>query len=83
MRRVLIARALMNEPDILIADEPTSNLDIETTREIMELFARINRDGTTVLLVTHEPDTLEFGNRVLTMASGRLTERTLYTGQGT
>jgi putative ABC transport system ATP-binding protein len=74
LRRVLIARALMNEPDILIADEPTSDLDIETTREIMELFARINRGGTTMLLVTHELDTLEFGNRVLTMASGRLTE---------
>lgn len=74
LRRVLIARALMNEPDILIADEPTSDLDIETTREIMELFARINQNGTTILIVTHELDTLEFGNRVLTMASGQLTE---------
>lgn len=74
LRRVLIARALMNEPDILIADEPTSDLDIETTREIMELFARINKNGTTILIVTHELDTLEFGNRVLTMASGQLTE---------
>ncbi|SHI03109.1 putative ABC transport system ATP-binding protein [Sporobacter termitidis DSM 10068] len=74
LRRVLIARALMNEPDILIADEPTSDLDIETTGEIMELLARINKNGTTVLLVTHELDTLKFGNRVLTMAAGRLTE---------
>lgn len=74
LRRVLIARALMNEPDILIADEPTSDLDVETTREIMELFARINKNGTTILIVTHELDTLEFGNRVLTMASGQLTE---------
>lgn len=74
LRRVLIARALMNEPDILIADEPTSDLDIQTTKEIMELFARINKNGTTILIVTHEPDTLDFGNRVLTMASGRLTE---------
>lgn len=74
LRRVLIARALMNEPDILIADEPTSDLDIETTREIMELFARINQNGTTILIVTHELDTLEFGNRVLTMVSGQLTE---------
>ena len=74
LRRVLIARALMNDPDILIADEPTSDLDVETTKEIMELFARINQDGTTILIVTHELDTLEFGNRVLTMASGQLTE---------
>ncbi|HOJ01931.1 MAG TPA: ABC transporter ATP-binding protein [Anaerolineaceae bacterium] len=74
IRRVLIARALMNEPDILIADEPTSDLDIETAKEIMKLFARINKSGTTILIVTHELDTLEFGNRVLSMASGRLTE---------
>lgn len=74
LRRVLIARALMNEPDILIADEPTSDLDIETTKEIMALFSRINTNGTTILVVTHELDTLEFGNRVLTMLSGRLSE---------
>lgn len=73
LRRVLIARALMNEPELLIADEPTSDLDAETTREIMALFSRINKNGTAILLVTHELDTLEFGNRVLTMASGRLT----------
>jgi putative ABC transport system ATP-binding protein len=58
----------------LIADEPTSDLDIETTGEIMRLFARINKSGTTILVVTHEPDTLKFGNRVLTMASGELSE---------
>ncbi len=74
LRRVFIARALMNSPDILIADEPTADLDTETTREIMELFSRINKTGTTVLIVTHEPDTLTFCNRVLTMASGKLTE---------
>ncbi|QIB69908.1 ABC transporter ATP-binding protein [Aminipila butyrica] len=74
LRRVLIARALMNEPNILIADEPTSDLDIETTKEIMEIFARINKNGTTILTVTHELDTLGFANRVLTMASGKLTE---------
>jgi putative ABC transport system ATP-binding protein len=76
LRRVLIARALMNEPDVLIADEPTSDLDIETTKEIMELFARIHKNGTTILMVTHELDTLEYGNRIMTMASGKLTEGT-------
>ncbi|MEY8352693.1 ABC transporter ATP-binding protein [Lachnospiraceae bacterium 54-53] len=74
LRRVLIARALMNEPDILIADEPTSDLDVGTTREIMELFCRINKAGTAILIVTHELDTLGYGNRVLTMKSGQLLE---------
>lgn len=74
LRRVFIARALMNTPDLLIADEPTADLDMETTREIMELFSRINKNGTTILIVTHELDTLEFGNRVLTMSSGKLVE---------
>lgn len=74
LRRVLIARALVNEPDVLIADEPTSDLDVETTREVMQLFSRIHQNGTAVLLVTHELDTLEYGNRVMTMVSGRLTE---------
>jgi putative ABC transport system ATP-binding protein len=74
LRRVLIARALMNEPELLIADEPTSDLDRETTGEIMELFARINKTGVTILLVTHEPEALAFGNRILAMESGRLTE---------
>ncbi|HWQ41244.1 MAG TPA: ABC transporter ATP-binding protein [Desulfosporosinus sp.] len=74
LRRVFIARALMNSPDILIADEPTADLDVETTSEIMKLLSSINKNGTTVLIVTHELDTLEFGNRVLTMSSGKLTE---------
>jgi putative ABC transport system ATP-binding protein len=74
LRRVLIARALMNDPDLLIADEPTSDLDVETTKEIMALFSRINQNGTTILLVTHELDTVAFGNRVFTMAQGRLKE---------
>jgi ABC-type lipoprotein export system ATPase subunit len=74
LRRVFIARALMNTPELLIADEPTADLDTETTGEIMELFSRINKNGTAVLVVTHEPDTLEYGNRVLTMSSGRLAE---------
>lgn len=76
VRRVLVARSLMNAPDILIADEPTSDLDTGTTQEIMELFSRVNKSGTTLLIVTHELDTLKFGNRVLVMSSGVLTEGT-------
>ncbi|SHH74682.1 putative ABC transport system ATP-binding protein [Sporobacter termitidis DSM 10068] len=75
LRRVSIARALINDPGILIADEPTSDLDTQTTAEIMGLFRRISGSGTAVLMVTHELDTVDYGNRVLTMASGRLTER--------
>lgn len=72
LRRVLMARALMNEPDILIADEPTASLDVETSGEIMKLFQTINKAGTTLLLVTHELDTVSYAGRVLTMEAGAL-----------
>ncbi len=74
LRRVFIARALVNSPDILIADEPTSDLDVKSAAEVMQLFSRIHQTGTTVLIVTHELDALGFGNRVLKMDSGRLAE---------
>jgi putative ABC transport system ATP-binding protein len=72
MRRAAIARALINEPRILIADEPTGDLDVETTAEIMGLFSRIAREGTAVLIVTHELDTLNYGNKTYSMAAGNL-----------
>jgi putative ABC transport system ATP-binding protein len=72
LRRVLIARALMNEPALLIADEPTSDLDTQTTTEVMELFADMNRKGATILMVTHEEDALRYGNRTLVMSDGNL-----------
>ena len=72
MRRVSIARALVNEPALLIADEPTSDLDRGTTAEIMALFSRIAEEGTAVLLVTHELDTLSYGKRAYTMDAGNL-----------
>jgi cell division transport system ATP-binding protein len=72
-QRVSIARALVNQPEILIADEPTGNLDPELAREIFELFLEINRRGTTVLVATHDTRTLErLNKRVLTLKSGRL-----------
>jgi putative ABC transport system ATP-binding protein len=77
LRRVSIARSLINKPALLIADEPTGDLDRETTAGIMELFRRIAAEGTAVLLVTHELDTLEYGNRVYTMDGGNLAERSL------
>lgn len=75
LRRVSIARALVNDPAVLIADEPTSDLDAQTTSEIMKLFARISQKGTAVLLVTHDSDAVHFGNRFFKMDSGILTEQ--------
>ncbi len=72
-QRVAIARALVNRPDILLADEPTGNLDPELSAEILRLFFQVNRDGTTVLLATHDP-ALERrpGDRILVLHRGRL-----------
>ncbi|MDR0376398.1 MAG: ABC transporter ATP-binding protein [Spirochaetaceae bacterium] len=75
MRRAAIARSLMNDPLLLIADEPTGDLDTETTAEIMKLFAAIAGKGTAVLMVTHEPDTLNHANQTYTMEAGNLSRR--------
>jgi putative ABC transport system ATP-binding protein len=72
MRRAAIARALINEPRLLIADEPTSDLDTQTTAEIMGLFRTIAQEGTAVLIVTHELDTLDYGNKTYSMDAGNL-----------
>lgn len=74
MRRAAIARALINSPEILIADEPTGDLDEETTKEVMKSFSEIYCKGVTILMVTHEYDITSYGNRVCTMSSGKLTE---------
>src|SRR5262245_13588600 len=72
-QRVAIARALINEPEILIADEPTGNLDPDLSREILRLFLEVNLRGTTVILATHDRDTIQrVGRRVLTLDHGRL-----------
>jgi putative ABC transport system ATP-binding protein len=73
MRRVAIARGIINKPALLIADEPTSDLDAETTVEIMRLLSDITQEGTAVLIVTHELDTLSYGNRTYSMNAGSLT----------
>jgi len=70
-QRVAIARALVNQPSILLADEPTGNLDSHTSVEVMEIFQRLNQeDGITVLLITHEPDIAEYGKRIIRFHDG-------------
>ncbi len=71
-QRVAIARALINEPALILADEPTGNLDTRTSVEIMALFQELNRGGITIVLVTHEADIAGYADRVLTFRDGRL-----------
>lgn len=73
-QRVAIARALANESPILLADEPTGNLDSTSTIEIMELFTQLNREGVTVIIVTHEDDVAAFTDRVLWFEDGQLVD---------
>jgi putative ABC transport system ATP-binding protein len=75
-QRVAIARALVNEPGVILADEPTGNLDSRTSVEVMALFQELGRSGITVILVTHEPDIAEYASRVLVMRDGRLVSDT-------
>jgi putative ABC transport system ATP-binding protein len=69
-QRVAIARALVNNPSILLADEPTGNLDSKTGNEIMGLFARLHETGNTIILVTHEPDIAAYAHRVIYIRDG-------------
>src|SRR5690606_38013548 len=71
-QRVAIARALVNSPSILLADEPTGNLDSTTSAEIMDVFAELHRLGQTVIMVTHEPDIAAFAERVIVLRDGRV-----------
>jgi len=71
-QRVAIARALVNNPSILLADEPTGNLDSKTGHEIMALFERLHQGGNTIVLVTHEPDVAAFAYRTIHIRDGRV-----------
>jgi putative ABC transport system ATP-binding protein len=71
-QRIAIARALDNRPSILLADEPTGNLDSRTAVEIMEIFQNLNEQGLTIVLVTHEPDISQFAKRVIVFRDGRI-----------
>ena len=69
-QRVAIARALVTEPKILLADEPTGNLDSRTSLEIIDIFQTLNREGLTILMVTHESDIARFSERIITLRDG-------------
>jgi putative ABC transport system ATP-binding protein len=71
-QRVAIARALINEPVMILADEATGNLDTRTSYEIMVLLQKLNKEGKTIVFVTHEPDIATFSSRTVTLKDGRV-----------
>ncbi|WXB00326.1 ABC transporter ATP-binding protein [Pendulispora brunnea] len=78
-QRVAIARALVGEPKVILADEPTGNLDSKTSVEVMALFQELGRSGITIALVTHEPDIAEYASRVVVVRDGHLLSDTRQT----
>ena len=73
-QRVAVARALVTNPTMILADEPTGNLDSRSTEDVLRIFARLNSEGRTIVLITHEPDVAEQARRVITLADGRIVE---------
>ncbi len=71
-QRVAVARALINDPDILLCDEPTGNLDSKTGASIMELMTELNRKGSTIIVVTHDPHVASYTNRTIRIVDGRI-----------
>ncbi len=72
MQRVAIARALINHPAIILADEPTGNLDTKTSHVVMETFRRLNEQGNTIVLITHEMEVANFTKRIISIRDGRI-----------
>lgn len=80
-QRVAIARAIVNSPAVLMADEPTGNLDSKTTLEIMRIFQELNAEGTTIVMVTHEPEVAEYTKRVVSFRDGEIMDDQLQLNQ--
>lgn len=79
-QRVAIARAIVNEPKLILADEPTGALDTKTSQSIMELFSRLNDEGTTIIVVTHEPEVAAFARRIIMLRDGEIVTGEQYKG---
>lgn len=79
-QRAAIARALANDPPLIVADEPTGNLDSHTAQSVLELLANLAQAGKTVLMVTHERDMTQFADRIVTLADGKVVEQTTTAG---
>ena len=77
-QRVAIARALVNQPAVILADEPTGNLDTTTTQEIMQLFTDLNKQGITIVMITHEPEVAEYASRRITFRDGAIISDTAH-----
>lgn len=75
MQRVAIARAIVNDPKILLADEPTGALDSHSSCQVMDLFQKLNDEGVTVLMITHDPEIAEYAGRTVLIRDGELTEK--------
>ena len=71
-QRVAIARALINKPSVILADEPTGNLDSKTSKEIMDLLTELHQQGQTIIMVTHEDEIAEYAQRVIIMKDGEV-----------
>jgi putative ABC transport system ATP-binding protein len=71
-QRVALARALANDAPIILADEPTGNLDSVRTKEIMQILKKLNREGKTIIMVTHEPELVEYAQRLVSMKDGKI-----------
>jgi ABC-type polar amino acid transport system ATPase subunit len=74
-QRVAIARALVTDPTMILADEPTGNLDSKASREVLDILSGLNKSGHTIVLITHDPNVASVAERVVEMADGRLRER--------
>jgi putative ABC transport system ATP-binding protein len=71
-QRVSIARAIGHDPKIVFADEPTANLDSETSRTVLQAFLDLNKEGQTIVMVTHEPEYADLTDRIITLADGKV-----------
>lgn len=75
MQRVAIARAMVNDPKILLADEPTGALDTKSSQQVMDLFQKLNEEGVTILMITHDPEIAQYAGRTVLIRDGELMEK--------